>query len=196
MIAGLTQQVDVAEVDGFHMFLLAGIGIEAGMVERADRQLKNKLGPLAYVASAFIQLEKQKPFQVELEVDAVTHRFESGSVVVANAAPLSSLFAQGGKMPDPTDGLLDVTVLVNHGEGKGFIDFETVMQLWENLNSDEASDSEQVLHFRGKEIRIQLNPSQRWVMDGELMEEQESMSFRVNPGALKVFASAPDGEST
>lgn len=91
-------------------------------------------------------------------------------------------------MPDPEDGMLDVTVLVNNGTGEGFINFETVMQLWDTLKTEEPSESEQVKHFKGREIRIKLDPRQQWVMDGEVMDACESLSFRTVPGALRVFA--------
>jgi diacylglycerol kinase (ATP) len=184
LISGLKGTMDVAEVQGKKMFLLSGVGVEAGMVERADRDLKSKLGPMAYIASALVQLETQTPFKVELEVDGVRHEFESGSVVVANAAPLSSVFAQGGTMPDFRDGYLDVTVLAE--AGVSFISFDVLYSLWETLGS-ESSSSEGIQHFRGKSITIRIHPSQKWVLDGELMESVDVLHFRVIPNGLNVY---------
>jgi hypothetical protein len=46
-----TALVTTSEVTDYPMILLLGIGLEAEVVEGADRDLKNTLGPLAYILS-------------------------------------------------------------------------------------------------------------------------------------------------
>jgi diacylglycerol kinase family enzyme len=193
VVAGNTRVMDVAEVDGKHMFLLSGVGIEAGMVERADREWKRKWGPLAYIVGAMAQLGNQEPFHAELEVDGEKHAYDTASVVVANAAPISSVFAQGGGAPDFEDGLLDVTVLIGNEEGKLPVDFETMLALLDSeARASEAFSG--IRHFQGKQIKIRTVPSQKMVLDGELHDAKDGFVFQVKPAALKVFAAMPESE--
>ena len=77
------------------MILLAGLGFEAGMVDKANRELKNILGPMAYILSGARQLVDQQPFQATLQVDGEEYQVEASAITVANAAPATSLTAQG-----------------------------------------------------------------------------------------------------
>jgi diacylglycerol kinase (ATP) len=77
-------------------FSWRGWALEAGMVERADSELKKKWGPLAYIAGAMAQVKTQESFHADLRSGWGNHiRLMHPSVVVANAAPMSSVFAQG-----------------------------------------------------------------------------------------------------
>ena len=49
------------------MILLAGIGFEAGMVNKADRDLKNRLGSLSYIISGAQQIFEQEPLKFSLK---------------------------------------------------------------------------------------------------------------------------------
>lgn len=183
IIAGVRQRIDVARIGEQSMFLLAGFGVEAGMVERADREFKRSWGPLAYIISAWLQVEKQRLFHVELTVDDERHEFESGSVVIANAAPMASVFALGGGVPDFCDGQLDVTVLT--GDTSFALDLETLLELWQGKSQENANGS--LHHFRGRKICIRTEPAQAMVVDGELVELKSPCEFEVLPAALTVF---------
>lgn len=75
------------------MLLFGGIGIETGMVERAERDLKSKFGVLAYLIGGWEQINEQEEFDVELTCDEPTQKIHTASVVVANAAPPTSIVA-------------------------------------------------------------------------------------------------------
>ncbi|MGB1622587.1 MAG: hypothetical protein ACPHAS_07980, partial [Synechococcus sp.] len=51
LLLGNLRRVDLALCNGKPMILLAGLGFEAGMVDKANRELKNVLGPMAYIFS-------------------------------------------------------------------------------------------------------------------------------------------------
>ena len=63
VIAGTREDTSGAALED----LLAGVGFEAGMVEGASRQLKNRLGPLAYILSGAQQLANFEPFRATVE---------------------------------------------------------------------------------------------------------------------------------
>ena len=61
LLLGNLRRVDVAVCNDRPMILLAGLGFEAGMVDKASRELKNILGPMAYIFSGARQLVDQQP---------------------------------------------------------------------------------------------------------------------------------------
>ena len=66
---GNLRRVDVALSNDRPMILLAGLGFEAGMVDKASRKLKNIPGPMAYIFSGARQLVDHQPFQATLQID-------------------------------------------------------------------------------------------------------------------------------
>ncbi|MEN9279157.1 MAG: diacylglycerol kinase family protein, partial [Thermostichus sp. DG_1_5_bins_95] len=88
ILAGSTRVVDAARCKGQPMILLAGIGFEAETVERASRELKTRLGPLAYLVAGLQQLGEQEPFQVTMQVDgSEPEHLQATAITIANAAP-------------------------------------------------------------------------------------------------------------
>ena len=87
LLLGNLRRVDVALCNKRPMILLAGLGFEAGMVDKANRELKNILGPMAYILSGARQLMDQQPFQATLQVDGEEYQVEASAITVANAAP-------------------------------------------------------------------------------------------------------------
>lgn len=188
---GNTLRMDTALCNGHRMLLLAGIGIERGMVERADRDLKDKYGALAYIVGGWRQLREQEPFEVLIEVDTGGHRFQTRSLVVANAAPPSSIFAQGNGAPVYDDGLLDVTAIVNTETQAELA--ESILSLITSAFSDSESENEHVVHFRSTRVKITADPPQKLVVDGEIKGETPA-DFSVDPQSLEIFAPASDPE--
>ena len=93
LILGNTRLVDVALCNDKPMILLAGLGFEAGMVNKASRELKNMLGPMAYIFSGARQLVEQQPFDAELLIDGEATEVHASAITVANAAPATSVMA-------------------------------------------------------------------------------------------------------
>jgi hypothetical protein len=68
---------------------------EAEMCDAADRDLKNALGPLAYVISGAQKLLTASNFKATVQVDGETAEGEVATITVANAAPPFSVLARG-----------------------------------------------------------------------------------------------------
>ena len=95
IVDGATAKVDAATCNDRPMILLAGIGFEAETVEDADRETKDRLGMLAYVLSGLKQLKDFEKFATMIETDDKIIRVDANAVTVANAAPSTSVLAQG-----------------------------------------------------------------------------------------------------
>ncbi len=189
ILSGGSRFIDCVETNDRKMLLLAGIGMEAGMVERADRELKNRWGVLAYLIGGWQQLNNQSLFSAELEVDGSNHCFNTGSLTIANAAPNTSVFAQGRGEPRLDDGLLDVTAIVNVETKLEAI--EVMRKLFSGAYaSKESMDASKVKFIQGREIHLNATPPQSVVVDGELVGTTP-VTFKILPEAILV---AHDGE--
>ena len=97
---------------------MAGIGLDAAVVEAADEQLKRRLGWVAYAVSGVTRLSlPPRDFTVRLD-DAEPLRRRARCVVVANAGLLPGGFTllPGARLDD---GLLDVGILAPRQLGLG-----------------------------------------------------------------------------
>lgn len=114
-LTGQDRAIDLVEVSGddmedTHFMVMAGMGLDAAMIEGVNEQIKAKVGWFAYVLSALKAL-MSPVVRMEVSVDDgefTTHR--ARTVVVGNVG-----FLQAGMplLPDATidDGLVDVVLL-------------------------------------------------------------------------------------
>ena len=108
--------VDLGEVEGKTFAVMAGMGLDAAMVDDAPTKLKAVLGPVAYVFSALKHLNDAE-MKVEVQVDDYpVLRRRARTVIVGNVGRL-----QGGVnlLPDaePDNGQMDVAVLAPRNLG-------------------------------------------------------------------------------
>ena len=181
---GNTRQVDAARCNDLPMILLTGIGFEAGMVEKADRELKNRLGPLAYVFSGALQMFEQQPFRAEVEIDDRKIDIQTGALTVANAAPPTSVMAQGLGQVIPDDGLLDVTIATGMAGVQGL---NTMASLFTSAMVKTQFERDDLICLRAKRIKVYTDPPQRLVVDGEMVDANPA-EFVCIPNGLTIFA--------
>ncbi|WP_115120908.1 YegS/Rv2252/BmrU family lipid kinase [Synechococcus sp. UW105] len=184
LLLGNTRRVDVALCNNKPMILLSGLGFEAGMVNKASRELKNILGPMAYIFSGARQMVDQKPFPATLRMEGKEHKVEASAITVANAAPATSVMAQGFGQVIPDDGLLEV-IVASPKDRIGGLSVLTSLAWSAILNN--ASHHDNIVCFRTKALDVELNENQKLVVDGEITETR-SLSISVEPGALVVVA--------
>ena len=110
IIAGKVTQIDSASCNDNTMLLLAGLGFENKMITDANRAEKDVGGQLAYVQAFLEAVSCNEILSLQVQVDdAAIKNIETTSLVVANAAPFTTILAQGGGEPNIKDGLLDIT---------------------------------------------------------------------------------------
>ena len=187
LLLGNVRRVDVAVCNDRPMILLAGLGFEAGMVDKASRELKNILGPMAYIFSGARQLVDQQPFQATMRIDGNEYQLDASAITVANAAPATSVMAQGFGEVIPDDGFLEVIVATPKDRIAGFSVLSSLA--WSALKSSNANHSN-IACFRAKHLEISLNEIQKLVIDGEVLDAQ-TITVSVNPQALQVIAPIP-----
>lgn len=184
ILAGSTQKVDAGMCNGKPMILLAGIGFEAETVEDADREAKDRFGMLAYVLSGLKQLRNLTEFEVELETPDKIVTVDASAITIANAAPPTSVLAQGTAGVIFDDGLLDITILAPK-TAPGAI--ATSVQLLKSAASEETVEREGVGYLRTQWVRVTTNPPQKVVLDGEIIGKTP-IEVKCIPKGLTVFA--------
>lgn len=184
ILAGNTKVVDMAWCNGLPMVLLAGIGFEAETVNLADRTAKNRLGMLAYVIAGIQQLRNLQQFEVEIELEDKIITVSAAAIAIANAAPATSILAQGGSEVVFDDGLLDLTIVA---PATPLIAIATAFDLLSSTLRGEASQRDDVGFLRSKKFKVTTNPPQQVVVDGEAIGTTP-VEVECIPKGLTVYA--------
>lgn len=191
ILTGNTCTVDAARCNDFPMILLAGIGFEAETVERANRDMKNLLGALAYLIAGAQQLLQQQLFAVEVDIDGSITQFRCGAMTIANAAPPTSVLAQGFGEVIPNDGLLDVTIAVSKNESlnlsERLLAIDAIGKLFTSALAKTPIENEGLVCFRTNKIKVTATPPQKVVVDGEIIGTTP-VEIVCIPDGLTIFA--------
>ncbi|MEC4990778.1 MAG: YegS/Rv2252/BmrU family lipid kinase [Oscillatoria sp. PMC 1068.18] len=166
IIDGQEKVVDAAKCNGTPMVLLAGIGFEAETIEKTDREQKSRFGILAYILAGFKQLRELEPFEAVLETEDEIIRVTAAAITVANAAPPTSILAQGPAGILADDGLLDVTVVAPQSTTQAIA---ASYHLLRTAIGKTPAEREDIGYLRTKKIKISTDPPQQVVLDGDLL---------------------------
>ncbi|NJL87900.1 MAG: lipid kinase, partial [Leptolyngbyaceae cyanobacterium SM1_1_3] len=133
---------------------------------RADGDLKARFGVLGYIFAGIQQLNEQELFETQIEINGEIRRFQSGAVTVANAAPPTSVLAQGLGQVIVNDGLLEVTISTAQTKLQSV---NTLLNLFGSALVKTATEREDTVALRTSQIRIETTPPQKIVLDGEIV---------------------------
>ena len=184
ILAGKTRIVDAARCNNLPLILLAGIGYEAETIEKADREAKNRWGSLAYIMAGWQQLDEQKLFDAEVEIEGEIKTFQAGAITIANAAPPTSVLAQGIGEVVVDDGLLDITIATVDNK------LQAVTTLFSMLGAAlirTSAELDNIVHVRARKVKISAVPEQKVVLDGEIIGNTP-LAIECLPQSLTVFA--------
>ena len=185
IIDGQTQTIDTAYCNDELMLLLAGIGYEQSMVEKADRDSKNESGQLAYLSGFFQAFSEQKAQTLYVTLDDnQTQEVNTNSFIVANAAPFTTLLAQGGGQPDHEDGLLDINWLLPNNENTTRV-LSIAELMFSSITQTHLAISSH--HTNAKKVTITADEEIKYVLDGEI-KTADTLTITVDPASLKVIS--------
>ncbi len=186
IVDGYSTAIDTAICNDKLMLLVAALGFEQQMISSADREEKNAGGQFAYLRGLWDAISKNEAqeFEVQFEDDdPVT--LHSPSLVIANAAPLTTALAQGGDIPSVTDGKLDITWLEPQESSE--TQFLSLAELV-FLSSDAKKTSDRIRHKQARSVRIKLSQKMEYALDGEI-HNADTLTITTVPQNLKVFIS-------
>ncbi|QTX06256.1 NAD(+)/NADH kinase [Agromyces archimandritae] len=204
--SGVDRAVDVvvAEVEradgseeAFASLVVAGVGIDAAMIQKTNPTLKRRFGWLAYVDGGFRALPASAPFHLNYRLDgAHPRRARASSVLIAN---LGSLPGNIELIPDAEydDGKLDVALLQPRSVFGWFfvwwkVGWENVVMRRSRLGRrivERSGGRTEIVYLRGREITVEMpDGPEEFEVDGDGFGEIVRARFRVEPAALIVRA--------
>lgn len=184
ILGGATRIVDAARCNDLPMVLLAGVGFEAETVDRADRQAKNRFGVLAYMMAGIQEWRELEAFEVEIETEDKVISLTASAVTVANAAPPTSVLAQGPAGVIFDDGLLDITVVAPVSRTGALAASYHLLRT--ALNQTAATERDDIGYLRAQRVVIRTDPPQKVVLDGEIIGTTP-IDVECVPGGLTIF---------
>ncbi len=174
--------VDMGEV-GEHTFMLrVGMGLEAAMVENADRDLKARVGSLAYFLSGLQALNNPQVARYLLTLDGKEIEVEGITCMVANSGNMGTPNLSMAQNIDISDGLLDVLV-IRRGDLGALLSLAASV-----MTGNEPAEPFQ--HWQARDIRVVAAPIQSVQVDGEILT-QTPVEIKVLPHVLKVIVPKP-----
>lgn len=184
ILAGKTRVVDAAICNDRPMILLAGVGYEAETIDRADREAKNRWGVLAYMMAGWQQFDEQELFDVEIEIEGVTKNFQAAAITIANAAPPTSVLAQGLGEVIMNDALLEVMIITLSNRRQAV---NAMVRMLGAAILKTPAQHEDTIGLRTNRVKVTTNPPQKVVLDGEIIGTTP-VEVECIPSGLTVLA--------
>ncbi|WP_105201507.1 diacylglycerol kinase family protein [Pseudoalteromonas sp. T1lg10] len=184
LISGDVKAMDTATCNDELVLLLVGIGFEHKMIESAHREAKNNSGQFAYLQGFWQALSEHKAKDYTLTLDDMpAQEIHTNSMIIANAAPVFTLLAQGQGQPEHDDGLLDVNWLEPTKNSN--VNVLSIAELAFNSVAQTQLDRH-AHHTHARRVAVSCAEGIDYVIDGET-RQAESLEIRVQPASLKVM---------
>jgi len=170
--------IDVARTPHRDFLIMAGLGYDAHIIEGATRELKKRVGFLAYLYGALKGLTRRgHVFRVSVD-DLPPERISGIAAAVFNTGTLA-----GNVRPlrdvSPRDGLLDVAIISPENFGAFFR--MLFLGMMGRLNDDPR-----VRVIRATRVRLEVRPAAPLEIDGDFMGQQRELLVEVLPRALNL----------
>jgi YegS/Rv2252/BmrU family lipid kinase len=170
--------VDVAQFDDDYFLVAAGIGIPGMWVEAADRESKDRLGPLAYALRAIQAARDVEVARYSITLDGREVETEGVSCIIANAGNFGLPGLSLSKRIDMADGLLDVFVIQD-------TNLDSILSLAASVvQQDETTAPFQ--HWQARQVSVTAHPPQASQIDGEFLEPRP-LDITVVPQAVRII---------
>ena len=191
IIDGHAIYMDTARCNDKMMLLVAAVGFEERMISAADRGEKDNGGQMAYLRGLWdaISQNDNLSFSLSLE-DGPTQHIDTPSLVIANAAPVTTALAQGGEPPDVTDGKLDITWLTPQASAdKQFLSLAELVL----TTSESKQQSDTITHTQASSLTLEFDEEVSYALDGEIFNAKH-IEINIKPRSLKVLSNADEFE--
>ena len=165
-----------------HFAVMAGIGVDAVIMDETDEGLKDKVGSAAYFVAAAKALGRL-PVRMTVQLDGNRPlRRQAMLCVIGNVGTLrGNLTLIPGARPD--DGLLDIYIASPRR-------FRHWVKIALRLMTRRAKKDDQVDQHTGKRVRIRIHGKDNYQLDGDVVGEATTLDAEIQPGALALCVPA------
>ena len=182
-LSGRTRTIDLIKLsvdggEGEHFAVMAGMGIDAMIMDETRPELKDKIGTAAYFVAAARALGRLPvPMRIKVD-DHHTHHRRAMICVVGNVGGLpGNITLIPGAEPD--DGQLDVYVASPHR-------FTQWVRVFARLITRRSNGQDRVDQWRGRRVEVRLEKPDSYQLDGDAVGELRRLVAEVQPEALSV----------
>ena len=182
-LEGAERSIDLVKisVDGRppeHFAVMAGIGLDAVIMQSTSPDLKKAVGSAAYFVAA-ARSANHPPLHVTVQVDdQPPFRRRSSVLVIGNVGLLSANILL---IPDakPDDGLLDLLIASPRSAGDW-------VRLTTQVLTRRQRTEEQLVRLTGRRVRITVEERDHYQLDGDTVGTCSLMVAEVQPAALAL----------
>ena len=171
-----------------HFAVIAGIGVDAMIMDETDPTLKDKVGSAAYFVAAAKAL-RRLPVRLTVRVD--DHRPVRRRAMICAIANVGELRGNLVLVPGaaPDDGLLDLYIASPRRLRHWF-------KLGLRLITRRPKKDDQVDQIAGKVVEITIHGSDNYQLDGDVVGAGTKLTAEVRPGALTICIPQSVADST
>ena len=171
-------KVTVDDVPGEHFAVIAGLGVDAMIMDETSPELKDTIGAGAYFMAAAKALGRT-PINMRITLD--NRRPRRRNAMICAIGNVGKLAGNLTLLPDarPDDGRLDVYVASPHRLSHWLRAF--LRLITRRPRADDHVDQWQATH-----VEVRLSHPDPYQLDGDVMEDCSSLRAEVRTGALTV----------
>lgn len=173
--------VDMGLANETPFLLRVNLGIMADMVTKADRDLKNSIGQLAYGVTTIKTAAAAKTVSYQLNIDGEETTVDGVSLTVTNSGHIGigDFALQPGI--SITDGLLDVILIKDNS-------LLSMFKVAGGALLNQETDA--VMHWKAKNVVINMPEEQSYICD-DAEQFAKEIKLEVVPGSLRMLVPAP-----
>ncbi len=194
--------IDIERHDGTrsqHVFVvMAGMGLDAKMIENTDDDLKSKAGWVAYAKAIVLSLRDPNELHVRFQLDADRRQHTTVHTLIlgnCGSLPANILLLPDAKVDD---GLFDL-MLLRPGGVTGWLPVWFTVAWFNRILRRTAPDSpigelfndSNLRHHTGKRLTARLSRPEKIELDGDAFGEATAFNAWMEPGAFTVRVPAP-----
>ena len=172
---GRSERIDVGIANDEVFLIMAGTGLDTTIMEETDRDLKDRIGALAYVMTALTHL-RSDPFDISLSVDSTEpERMSVATILVGN---MGRILGPLDVFPDSdwTDGRFDVLAVTA----------ESLASWVEAASEAIGREGEHARRFTATEVGIDFDKPRTYQLDGEERPPADSVAIHIAREAVSV----------
>ncbi|RIV41505.1 diacylglycerol/lipid kinase family protein [Micromonospora radicis] len=184
---GPRRRLDLGRLNGEHFAVLAGAGFDGELIRAADRELKGRLGRLAYVWTGLRHVRGELT-RTRIRVDGDTwFEGEASCVLFGNVGTIT------GGIPAFDDARLDDGALeIGVSTASGAVDWARTLG---RMAAGRSADSPFVRITRGRRIKVRFAEAKTYELDGGARGRTRRLKVRSVPAALTVCHPAADEDT-
>jgi YegS/Rv2252/BmrU family lipid kinase len=186
----IIRPLDMGQVNDHYFLLRVGVGFEATMVEKAEREIKDRFGVFAYLWSAMQNLAQPETAHYQLILDGQPLEAAGLTCIIANSGNLGQAGINLIPGINVSDGLLDVIVIQQANLRTLFDLLVTITGLKQVQTSTSMVDEQfrqSLQWWQAKQVELTSVPAQTVQYDGEILGKQ-AISCRILPAVIQAVA--------